>query len=92
MTIAPYSTTPVFDEHTLPAALRADHRTKDGTWGLLRVLTGEVRLVFIDPPRVVQVTSDTPATIPPQDTHYVETLGAMTMQVEFYKADPTAPD
>lgn len=88
MTISPYSSSPVFDERSLPNALRNDHRTKDGTWGLLRVLTCEVRLVFVDPPRQFIVTPDTPAVIPPQATHFVEPLGAMTMQVEFYKECP----
>jgi tellurite resistance-related uncharacterized protein len=88
MTITPYASSPIFDEQSLPDALRNDHRTKDGTWGLLRVLAGEVRLVFIDPPSQVLVTPETPALIPPQATHFVELLGKMTMQVEFYKERP----
>ena len=44
---APYAASPIFDDQTLPAALRNDHRTKTGTWGLLRVLDGEVRLGFV---------------------------------------------
>ena len=88
MTIAPYASSPVFDEQSLPDALRNDHRTKDGTWGVLRVLTGEVRLIFIDPQNQVIVTPEAPAVIPPQATHFVELLGKMTMQVEFYKERP----
>jgi tellurite resistance-related uncharacterized protein len=88
MTITPYASSPIFDEQSLPDALRNDHRTKDGTWGVLRVLAGEVRLVFIDPPSQVLVTPETPALIPPQATHFVELLGKMTMQVEFYKERP----
>jgi len=49
-------------------------------------------LVFIDPPRVIKMTPETPAVNPPQDLHYVETVGAMTMQVEFYKENPAATD
>ena len=48
--IAPYGASPIFDELSLPDSLRNKHSTKDGTWGLLRVLEGEVELVFIDPP------------------------------------------
>jgi tellurite resistance-related uncharacterized protein len=88
MTVAPYASSPVFDEQSLPEALRKDHRTKDGTWGLLRVLAGEVRLVFIDPPSQVIVAPGVPAVIPPQATHFVELLGKMRMQVEFYKERP----
>lgn len=90
MTPAPYATSPIFDEQSLPDALRNDHRTKDGTWGLLRVFDGEVRLVFVDPLSEHLVTQDHPAIIPPQATHYVVPLGAMTMQVEFYRERPDA--
>ncbi len=31
----PYKTTPVWDHHTLPAAIRHEHSTKAGTWGVL---------------------------------------------------------
>jgi tellurite resistance-related uncharacterized protein len=89
MTVAPYATSPIFDEQSLPAALRTDHRTKHGTWGLLRVLEGEVRLIFVDPPSESRVTPDSPAIIPPQATHHVVPLGRMTMQVEFYRQRPS---
>ena len=45
--VIPYGASPIFDEQSLPDALRNDHRTKAGTWGLLRVLDGEVRLIFV---------------------------------------------
>ena len=44
----PYRCTPVFDEATLPAALRKEHRTKAGTWGLIRVIDGRLHLRFLD--------------------------------------------
>ena len=46
--MTPYRTTAIFDETTLPAALRREHRTKAGAWGIIRVLTGELRLRFPD--------------------------------------------
>lgn len=88
----PYAKSPVFDERTLPDALRNDHRTKAGTWGLLRVIEGEVRLVFTDPPSDHHVTPATPAIIPPEATHHVVTMGPMTMQVEFHRERPTTDD
>ncbi len=88
MTEAPYGASPIFDEQSLPDALRNDHRTKAGTWGLLRVLDGEVRLLFVDPPSELLATPDSPAIIPPQSTHYVVPLGRMRMQVEFYRERP----
>ena len=85
---APYASSAVFDEQTLPDALRNDHRTKQGTWGLLRVLEGEVRLLFVDPPSELRVTPATPALIAPQATHRVVPLGPMRMQVEFFHERP----
>ena len=84
----PYASSPIFDEQTLPDALRNDHRPKTGTWGLLRVLEGEVRLIFTEPLTEHRVTPDSPAIIPPQATHYVVPVGAMRMQVEFRRERP----
>ena len=86
--VAPYGASPIFDENSLPDKLRNEHSTKDGTWGLLRVLEGEVGLVFIDPPSQRLVTVDNPAPIPPQAPHYVKLTGPMKMQVEFYREHP----
>jgi tellurite resistance-related uncharacterized protein len=86
--IQPYKTTPVFDEKTLPAAMRNEHRTKPETWGLLRVLEGRVVLVFVDPHREVEVSPGRPAEIAPRATHFVRTDEAMRLQVEFYKLRP----
>ena len=88
MPTEPYKITPVFDEATLPDAIRNAHNTKAGVWGLLRVLEGEVRLVFHDPAREVRVTPDRPAPIPPEAVHHVELDGPMRMQVEFYREPP----
>lgn len=85
---APYAASPIFDDQTLPDALRNDHRTKTGTWGLLRVLEGEVRLIFTEPYAEQRVKPETPAIIPPQATHYVVPVGAMRMQVEFFRERP----
>jgi tellurite resistance-related uncharacterized protein len=40
----PYKRTPVFDENTLPAGLRREHRTEPGVWGIIRVLEGHRQL------------------------------------------------
>lgn len=88
----PYAKSLVFDEQTLPDALRNDHRTKAGTWGLLRVIEGEVRLIFVDPPSDHHVTPDKPAPIAPQAMHHVVTMGPMSMQVEFYHECPVSDE
>jgi len=84
----PYSKTPVYDADSLPEAIRNAHNTKAGVWGLLRVISGEVRLVFHEPRVEHLVKIGSPAVIPPQEVHHVEILGLMQMQVEFYREPP----
>lgn len=84
----PYQVTPVWTEHTLPDAVRGNHSTKAGVWGVLRVLEGEASLVFHDPPCVVAVAPGNPGLIPPQAVHHVETAGTVRLQVEFYREKP----
>jgi tellurite resistance-related uncharacterized protein len=85
--VTPYRTTVVFDETTLPAALRREHRTKAGAWGIIRVLEGELRLLFPDG-RSELLGPDSPGLIRPEETHWVEPAGPMRMQVEFYDRKP----
>ena len=47
--VIPYRSTPIFDEATLPAALRSEHRTKAGVWGVIRVIEGRLKLTYLDP-------------------------------------------
>jgi tellurite resistance-related uncharacterized protein len=82
----PYKSTPVFDEHSLPAGLRRDHSTKPGAWGVIRVLEGE--LLYEQGGETRTLTPATPALILPEQTHRVEPLGPMRMRVDFYNAPP----
>lgn len=94
--VSPYGSSPVFDETTLPAALRREHRTKEGVWGVIRVLEGELRLVLDDGPGAggdgTILTPNRPGLIRPQQTHHVEPLGPMRMQVDFYDRAPEGAD
>jgi tellurite resistance-related uncharacterized protein len=83
-----YRTTPVFDEETLPAALRREHRTKPGVWGVVRVLQGELRLSFVDPPGVHILSPGKAGLLLPDQPHFVEPVGRVRMQVEFYDRLP----
>lgn len=83
-----YRSTPIFDETTLPAALRREHRTKPGVWGVVRVLEGELKLSFVDPPELLIVSPGSPGLLLPDLPHFVEPVGTMRMQVEFYDRPP----
>ena len=86
--ILPYRSTPVFDQDTLPSALRARHDTKAGVRGMVRVLEGELKLTYLDPPSEVVVTPGHPGLLLPQQPHFVTPLGDMKMQVDFYDQPP----
>jgi tellurite resistance-related uncharacterized protein len=81
---SPYKRTPVFDENTLPAGLRKEHRTKLGVWGVIRVLEGRVRYRVLDPVAETILDPENPGLVLPHQPHCVEPLGQMRMQVEFY--------
>ena len=88
----PYRTTPVFDETSLPAGLRREHRTKAGAWGVIRVLEGEVVYTIIDPAEEQRLTPERPGLIHPEQPHFVTPAGPMRMQVEFYDHRPDLAD
>jgi tellurite methyltransferase len=72
-----------FDETTLPAGLRRDHRVADGTWGLLRVLTGSAHLRIDTVPSIeLDLRAGDQQPIPPGVIHAVE-LHAGSVEVDF---------
>lgn len=75
-----------FDETTLPAALRRQHRVADSTWGLLRVISGSARFTMeTAPPITVQLYAGDQQAIPPGVLHAVEVVvGAI--EVDFLVA------
>ncbi len=90
LSVQPYRSTPVFDQNTLPQALRARHNTKAGVWGVIRVLEGELRLTYLgNPSSEVLLTPGQTGLIRPQQAHFVTPLGPMKMQVDFYDQPPT---
>jgi tellurite methyltransferase len=83
---AEYKRTATFTEQTLPAALRAEHRTKPGTWGLIVVEAGE--LEYHTRGRVHRLTAGTPGLVEPERTHHVTPLGPVRAHIEFWRAPP----
>ncbi len=80
--------TPIFDENTLPAGLRKEHRTKAGVWGIIRIIHGQVKYSILDPASQTTLDVDSPGFVMPDQPHLVEPLGPMQMMVEFYNHDP----
>ncbi|HWE75444.1 MAG TPA: DUF1971 domain-containing protein [Stellaceae bacterium] len=90
-----YRQTAVFTEATVPGGLLNDHRTKDGTWGMIRVLEGKLAyrikdsrrpaIEFVLTPKII------PAVIEPTITHEIEPCGSVRFLVEFYRRGGTSP-
>ena len=78
----------MFDETSLPAGLRREHRTKPGVWGVIRVLDGRLRYAVLEPSSEAILEPGRPGLIHPDEPHFVEPLGSMRMQVEFYDRMP----
>ena len=80
-------TTPTFDEHTIPAALLAAHRTAPDVWGRLVIAEGSTGFVFDDTPgRPLQLHADDTVAIAPQRSHRIVPHGHVRLSVEFYRA------
>jgi hemoglobin len=84
----PYRSTPVFTNTTLPPALRAAHATRDGVWGVIRVLEGQVRYQVEAETQSQLLSPGVPGFVLPQQRHHVEPIGEIRMQVEFYDHPP----
>jgi tellurite resistance-related uncharacterized protein len=85
---APYRSTPVFDQETLPSALRGRHATKAGVWGLIRVIEGKLRLTYLEPSSEILLDAEQAAIVLPEQPHFVTPQGPMKMQVDFYDRPP----
>ena len=66
----PYRSTPVFDQDTLPAALRARHSTKAGVWGVIRVLEGRLCYRVLDPASEMVLTPARPGLVLPDQLEW----------------------
>lgn len=89
MTVSkPYRSTPVYDQDSLPSALRARHQTKAGVWGMIRVLEGELMLNYLDPHSEIVLGPGCPGLISPGQPHFVTPCGDMRMQIDFYYEPP----
>ncbi|HLI20384.1 MAG TPA: DUF1971 domain-containing protein [Stellaceae bacterium] len=86
-----YHKTAQFTETTVPAGLLRDHRTKDGAWGVIRVLEGKLAYRLKDARRPQTEYLLTPKTIPvviePTIAHEVEPCGAVRFFIEFYRRE-----
>lgn len=88
-----YRRTPIFDQDTIPAGLRREHRTAAGVWGLITVLDGRLRFRALSPVSETVLIPGAPIAVAPQQPHEVVPDGPVRFYVEFYReADPASSD
>jgi tellurite resistance-related uncharacterized protein len=80
-----YRRTAIFENATIPEALRKDHATKPGVWARIHVLRGRLRLRMQEPALDEELSPDRDGIIPPQSRHRVEPLGDVAFFVEFHR-------
>lgn len=81
-----YRETKIFDEHSTPAGLRADHDTRAGVWGRVEVEAGALELCFAAPlDERVRVSAGSWAAIPPELRHHLELDGPVQFRVSFWR-------
>jgi tellurite methyltransferase len=82
--------TPEWDEHTIPPALRRSHRVAAGTWGRIVVAHGQLRFsAATDPPLRTVVETGRTQPIPPDVDHHVQPVGPLRFTIEFLAVDRT---
>ena len=84
-TVKAYSRSPTFDETSVPDALRKNHQTKAGVWGVINVLSGELRYRIDETGTETTLSPDIPGIIEPESLHSVEPLGPVSFYVEFWR-------
>jgi len=85
-----YKRTPVFDQDSIPAGLRREHRTKAGVWALIHVLEGKLLYQRDGPPGAQVLTPAQPGVVHPEEPHDVQPMGPVSFFVEFHAANPPA--
>jgi tellurite resistance-related uncharacterized protein len=75
--------TKVFSEDDIPVPLLKNHQTKEKTWGMIRVVEGEILYVIGDEEELL--SPDKPGVVEPEVLHHVKVTGPVKFFVEFYK-------
>ena len=80
-----YRTIGPFDAASLPAGLRAAHRLKPGTWGLITLTSGAIRFLWDDDAGgICQLSAPAQFIIPPETPHHVESDGSFELTIGFH--------
>lgn len=78
-------TSPVFTEHSVPAALRHRHSLAPGNWARLVVLAGGLVFVDLDDGSETRLAAGDHRTIPPAAPHRVVLPADAAFRLEFFR-------
>lgn len=74
------------DQHSLPAGLTREHRLKEGTWGVVTLLSGTIGFNWDDAEGgAVELSAPGRMVIPPTVPHHVDIRGPFTLEIEFLR-------
>ena len=80
-----YRATPRFDESSIPHGLLKEHSTKQGTWGIIHVLRGELIYQVFEPEvREFGLNPGSKGIVAPAMAHCVRANGKVIFYVEFF--------
>ncbi len=74
-----------FGAQSLPTGLRAEHRLKDGTWGLIELTEGSLRFVSDDQQGGDVLSAPATCIVPPQVPQHVECDGPFALTIAFHR-------
>lgn len=81
-----YKKTPKFTEETVPQGLLKAHQTKDGTWGKIVVVSGQLNYRILEPElEEVALSQEQYGVVEPTVLHEVAPIGEVIFYVEFFR-------
>jgi len=84
--VSPYKRTPEFTELTVPKGLLKDHQTKEGVWGKIVILEGNLEYTILEPEiEVIELSKIKHGVVEPKILHHIKPLGKVSFYVEFYR-------
>lgn len=77
---------PTFTQTTIPKGLLKDHKTPEGTWAKIVVLSGKINyFISTNPVEEIELNPDNHGVIEPEVSHYLQPKGHVQFYLEFYK-------
>lgn len=80
-----YKKTPIFSEASVPKGLLKDHTTKDGVWGAIVILDGELEYNIQESKEIIRLDTRHHGVVEPMVKHHISLLGPVKFYVAFYR-------